>query len=112
MAKCKICGARMNDGAAKCPMCGAAAGATAESLQPKPQVRDSSVRNVSSGLSAGTSTGAANRTNTNGGTGMTTWSGSTAGTGTSGTSLSIIQKILLSIVPRRRHSCTGCRSPC
>ena len=37
MAKCKICGARMNDGAAKCPMCGAAACATAESLQPKPQ---------------------------------------------------------------------------
>lgn len=37
MAKCKICGARMDDGAAKCPMCGAAAGVTAESLQPKPQ---------------------------------------------------------------------------
>lgn len=37
MAKCKICGARMDDGATRCPMCGAAAGATAESLQPKPQ---------------------------------------------------------------------------
>lgn len=37
MAKCKICGARMDDGAARCPMCGAAVGATAESLQPKPQ---------------------------------------------------------------------------
>ena len=40
MAKCKICGARMDDGAAKCPMCGAAAGVTAESLQPKPLAQD------------------------------------------------------------------------
>ncbi|MCR5620656.1 MAG: hypothetical protein K6G18_02250 [Treponema sp.] len=39
MAKCKICGGRIADGAAKCPTCGTPVGSTAESLQPKPQAR-------------------------------------------------------------------------
>ena len=36
MAKCKICGGRIADGATKCPTCGSPVGSTAESLQPKP----------------------------------------------------------------------------
>ena len=88
MAKCKICGSRIADGATKCPTCGSPVGVTAESLQPKPHVGCSSTStaaglgaNVTSRTGASTGTGTTAKAGTTTGTGSTAKASTTSGTG-------------------------------